>query len=152
MASVYEHLEGGLPRELYEEPKQIHYEIAEANGISRKNVYNRMKVHGWSLERAIIEPMKKSDSRILYEKYSNEGSKINYATFITRLNRGWEPERAATEPIKKKEPKIKFTSEEMKKMQQIQLSPSVAKIRIKNGWDRERAISTPLRVPKRNKA
>lgn len=147
MASVYEYLEGGLPRELFIKPTKTHYEIAEVNGIARKTVDSRINLYGWSLERAIIEPVNKSESKELYERYSDETEKsgINFSTFVTRLNRGWEPERAATEPVKKREPKIKFTSKELWSMHQIKLPPTVASIRINNGWDRERAISQPLR-------
>ena len=145
MASIYEQLEGGLPSELFLKPTKNHYEIAEVNGISKKTVDSRINLYGWSLERAIIEPVAKSKSKELYERYSGEKNGINFSTFVTRLSKGWEPERAAIEPVKKKDPKIKFTSVELLKMQQIKLPPSVARSRIENGWDRERAISQPLR-------
>jgi hypothetical protein len=73
------------------------FQIAEQNGIPRQYVRNRLQ-KGWSLERAIAEPVKPYKG--LYQKYSQQCQKIGISKegFNKRLRMGMTPERAATEP------------------------------------------------------
>ncbi|MBY0597719.1 hypothetical protein [Bacillus bingmayongensis] len=75
------------------------YEKAAKNGISKKNVYHRVNVYGWSVERAITEPVKK------YKGDSHEGmvviaerNGISRPTYLRRIKEGMTPYEAATKP------------------------------------------------------
>lgn len=77
-----------------------HYEIAEKNGISKENVYQRVKSYGWSIERAITTPI---GSRWLgkYKGFHKTALKngISLNSFYSRVRLGWKLEDAATKPI-----------------------------------------------------
>ncbi|MED1436923.1 MULTISPECIES: hypothetical protein [Bacillus] len=74
------------------------YEKAAKNGISKANVYQRVNGYGWSVERAITEPVK-------HCKGSQEGmvviaecNGISRPTYFRRISRGMPPHEAATKP------------------------------------------------------
>jgi hypothetical protein len=74
------------------------YQIAESNGISRHNAYQRFYSNGWSKERAITEPLRKDAN---YKRKCQEIG-LSYHTFCKRRKLGWSMERALTEPVNKK--------------------------------------------------
>jgi hypothetical protein len=80
-----------------------HYLIAKKNGISRPNVQQRYDDYGWSIERAITEPIKQV-KQSPWSKWKDIALKngIYNELFHVRLKKGWLPEKAATEPITKK--------------------------------------------------
>ncbi|WP_179865792.1 hypothetical protein [Bacillus pseudomycoides] len=79
-------------------PTWDQYEIAEKNGISKSTVYQRINIQGWTVEKAITEPLFVS----MKERYSEqwkiaEKNGILYRTFRSRItNLKWSPEEAAT--------------------------------------------------------
>ena len=87
-------------KSLYITPED--FEEAEANGINREALGQRVRQYGWSIERAKTEPIR--------EKLFYHGNWLSVAlkngikseTFYARINRGWDDERAATEPVAKR--------------------------------------------------
>lgn len=75
------------------------YAIAAANGISGKNVDNRIRKEGWRKQRAITEPLrpKKTPLELKYAAMA-EANGINRKTFYQRLRTGWDMHKAATNP------------------------------------------------------
>ncbi|PGE00006.1 hypothetical protein [Bacillus pseudomycoides] len=78
------------------------YDKATENGISKANVYQRVHVYGWSVERAITEPVKK---RNIGGKYSHErmlaiaeSNGISKSTYYSRLRKGMSRRDAAMKP------------------------------------------------------
>jgi hypothetical protein len=74
------------------------FEIAERNGISRHNAYQRFYMHGWTKERTITEPMRSENN---YKRKCQEIG-LSYHTFCKRRKMGWSAERALQEPVNKK--------------------------------------------------
>ncbi|WP_064774770.1 hypothetical protein [Bacillus cereus] len=73
------------------------YLIANRNGISKKNVYQRVNEYGWSIEKAITKPLnntknKKTDRHLMLLAELNG---INYATYRQRIKDGMDPHEAA---------------------------------------------------------
>lgn len=80
-----------------------HYETAEENGISKKNVYQRVYEYGWKIERAITEPVKKYRTGI-WEKWKAacEKNGVSRRAFYVRVNKyKMTPKEAATRPLLK---------------------------------------------------
>jgi hypothetical protein len=80
----------------YITPEQ--YETAERNGINKKALENRYHFLGWSIERAITEPLKDYDSR--WRRIAEKNG-IPGGTYYNRISRGWSKERAATQKLLK---------------------------------------------------
>lgn len=79
------------------------YEKAASKGISRRTLETRVRNYGWSIKRAISEPVLSKHS--LISKYSKlaEANGISRNTFNQRLYKlMWSPEKASTTPISKK--------------------------------------------------
>jgi hypothetical protein len=77
------------------------YNEAEENGISKKVLNVRVYRHGWSLERAKSEPVRRRSSSAAH-KYHLELMKkngIKYRTYNDRIVNGWDPLDAATKPL-----------------------------------------------------
>lgn len=73
------------------------YLIANKNGISKKNVYQRVNEYGWSIEKAITKPLyntknRKTDRNLMLLAELNG---INYATYRQRIKDGMDPHEAA---------------------------------------------------------
>ncbi|EEL78780.1 hypothetical protein bcere0028_56090 [Bacillus cereus AH1271] len=73
------------------------YLIANKNGISKKNVYQRVNEYGWSIEKAITQPLhntknRKTDRALMLLAELNG---INYATYRQRIKDGMNPHEAA---------------------------------------------------------
>ncbi|MGG0209555.1 hypothetical protein [Bacillus mycoides] len=75
-----------------------HYLLANRNGISKKNVNQRVHEYGWTVEKAISHPLHKASKgkqnramALLAEKNG-----ISYQTYIKRIQKGIDPHEAAT--------------------------------------------------------
>lgn len=80
-----------------------HYLTAEANGISRKNAYQRWYHYGWEIERAITEPLQiQNQSEWMEWKDIAQKNGVYVSLFWYRLRQGMTPEQAATIPVKKR--------------------------------------------------
>lgn len=77
-----------------------HYRIAEKNGISRRNVYNRVYelIDPWPIEKAITVPVRKKEGKYIEWSRIAKKNGIYNQLFHARRKRGWDLERAATEP------------------------------------------------------
>lgn len=83
---------------------------ARANGISYQNVYNRIEMHGWSIERAVTAPVRKKNPVFTYYDVQEAAiNGINYGAFVNRI-RGlkWSVEDAKTIPLKRTIKKKKY--------------------------------------------
>lgn len=73
------------------------YLIANRNGISKKNVYQRVNGYGWSIEKAITKPLhntkNKKTNRALMLLAELNG--ISYAAYKRRIKDGMDPHEAA---------------------------------------------------------
>lgn len=109
MASIYEQLqEGSEFFYLYREPTESDYEIAEANGISRKNVKQRLD-YGYTILDAITKPLAVNRKNIeAYERWEEvcKANGIGFKTFESRLKQGKSEEYAATTKLYVPVPKI----------------------------------------------
>lgn len=78
-----------------------HASIAESNGISYQNVYQRIHDSGWEIENAITIPIGKREKPSLYAQYkeSVERNNVSRKTFWHRTKKlGWSAEKAANTP------------------------------------------------------
>lgn len=78
------------------------YLIANRNGISKKNVYQRVNEYGWSVEKAITQPLhntknKKTDRTLMLLAELNG---VNYGTYKKRIKDGMDPHEAAVKSSK----------------------------------------------------
>ncbi|MEK5058615.1 hypothetical protein BK126_03120 [Paenibacillus sp. FSL H7-0326] len=82
---------------IYITPQQ--YDTAEANGINKKLVDNRVKIKGWSIEDAITRPVR--DNTALNEwvlKALSNG--ITRQCYYNRVHKyKWSKEKASTTPM-----------------------------------------------------
>ena len=104
MASIYEQLddEQGF-YDLYREPTETDFEIAKANGISRKNVKQRLN-YGYTIMDAITKPVTKNRKNVAaYEQRKSicEANGVGFKTFETRLRMGWDVDKAASKKPRK---------------------------------------------------
>lgn len=80
---------------------QEDYDKAAEKGITRENVWKRVNNGGWSVERAISEPVLKKGTFARNSKYGDhvkiaEANGISYQTFWERVNTmGWSLEKAS---------------------------------------------------------
>lgn len=131
------------------------YEIAEKNGISKMNVYNRVTELGWPIQRAITEKV-----RIQNKGYREllKDHNINYNTFISRLRKGLSVEQALTMKVMTPEEKVKvrlknikrtFTDEELEIARKNGINKRALYWRVHVGrWSKEKAIHTPTLTKK----
>lgn len=75
------------------------YKIAEHNGISRNNVYQRIYCYDYDVERAITEPLRKPSTRWQKWKEVAQAHGITNEAFNSRIARGLSEEEAATRPL-----------------------------------------------------
>ena len=162
MASIYEQLqEGSEFFDLYREPTESDYEIAEANGISRKNVKQRLN-YGFTIIEAITKPLGKNRKNLdAYERWRGicDANGIGFKTFESRLKQGKSEEVAATtklhEPIKKvtREKRVSVLGLYNKWKQTIEengIGYKTFKQRILRGWPEEIAATKKPRGFKSN--
>ena len=134
------------------------YAIAEANGIDKLALDNRVRRCCWSKERAMTEPIKRRGQNIKWYKLA-ESNGISRGTFIARVKRGgWGYERAATEPIKTIEEKAiimknsrKIYSDEVHTTLEANgICRSTFEGRLHRGWPMERAMTEKVDPRHRN--
>ncbi|CAI8880703.1 transposase [Bacillus sp. IT-79MI2] len=138
------------------------YEIAKKNGIPRRNVNQRVQFLGWTIERAITEPIFKS-ARTKYKGYVERAEKngIPYKTFIARVNQlKWSLEEAAETHVlsieeinnRRLKKKQKITNEQFAIAQSNGILKSTLRTRVFTyKWDIKRAITTPPNIKHRAK-
>lgn len=85
-----------MPRYYYLTPEDI--KTAKDNGISEANAKNRVYNLGWSVERAIKEPLRKRDKTDKWYKLAVSNG-ILPNTYLARIKLGWDKELAATKPV-----------------------------------------------------
>ena len=135
------------------------YEIAEANGIDKLTLNNRVRRCNWSKERAMSEPIKR---RGRYTKWYEiaESNGISRGTFIYRVNVcGWSCERAATEVLKTIEEKAIIMANSRKRypdkvyaaLEENGICRSTFKGRIHRGWTVERAMTEKVNIRHRSR-
>lgn len=85
------------------------YRIGKKNGISRQMVHQRWYQYEWAIERAITEPLKKTDSSVWDEwKETCKANGVSNECFNRRVKiQGMTPEEAATMPKKWKKGEVK---------------------------------------------
>lgn len=143
-------------------PTQQDYEIAEKNGIPKKNVNQRVQFLGWTIEKSIAEPIFKS-ARTKYKGYVEQAERngIPYKTFVARVNElKWTLEEAMNTPVLNIE---EINKRRVKKSQKISneqfaiaKSNGILKSTLRTRvftykWDIERAITTPPNIKHRAK-
>lgn len=85
-----------------------HYAQAEINSINRAIVWQRVNNSGWTIERAISEPVLPKGTYKRESKYGDyvklaEKNGIPFKTFWARVNQmGWNLYLASTTPVRKK--------------------------------------------------
>ena len=129
------------------------YEIAAGNGISEKTVNARVRRSGWSVKRAITEPVRKRMKHGEWVKLAKKNN-ISPSTYSTRIHHlKWTPEEAATTPVMTKReageqtkpsPRIKLSKELIEKAEKHDISRKNLYSRIKLGWDEEEAATFPI--------
>lgn len=83
------------------------YQIAEKNGINRRNLIQRVNYYAWDIEDAITIPAvgrgyKREAKYADYLKIA-ESNGVSYKTFYNRVHTlGWTKERAASTPVMEK--------------------------------------------------
>ncbi|MDP4158401.1 MAG: hypothetical protein Q8911_01375 [Bacillota bacterium] len=124
----------------YITPEQ--YEIAAKNGIRANTLNTRVRSYGWSIERAISQPIQKHYVWGELLKVANKNG-IGYKTFYTRIKRGMTPQEAASIPVKTKEEVVNTMTERTRKYPKFFLdlarSNGISKdtfgYRMRRGWD-----------------
>jgi hypothetical protein len=84
-----------------------HYLIAEQNGISKRNVYQRWYYYGYDIQRAITEPLKTCSNVWSEWKEVCKSNGISNDCFNMRIKKGMPPEEAATMPKQWKKGEVK---------------------------------------------
>jgi len=134
--------------EYYITPQE--YATAQQNGISYSSVSNRVRNLGWTVERAITEPYRKTRSLLEWRKIADANG-IGYEAFRSRLHRGWSVEDAATKPVFDVAVQCRELSQNQRKYQGKHIDEALEKIgityavfsrRMRDGWNMELALST----------
>ena len=116
------------------------YEIALRNGISNYTLERRIRLYGWSKERALSEPSQKHNNRDKWLKIALKNG-IKRSTFLGRINKyGWSEERAATILVIETSVKNRKYSDELyKTLEKNGISKTLFYDRIRKGWSKDRA-------------
>lgn len=124
--------------EFYITPEE--YETAAKNGINKMNLERRVRLLGWSKERALKEPTQTCTNRDKWLSIALENG-IKKVTFFGRVNKlGWSEERAATTPVIKTAIRNRKYSDELyKTLEKNGISKSLFYDRIRKGWTIDRA-------------
>lgn len=117
------------------------YEIAEKNGINYVNARQRFYRYGWTTERTINKPIRKSQNLWQQWKEIAEANGIKRNTFYNRIyTLGMTPKRAATKPI----PPPLIAEETFKRAAENGINKNILRQRLRNGcWEEERAVTEP---------
>lgn len=127
------------------------YERAEAYGINRELLNQRVRVYGFDVETAISWPKGKKRNEVLTDEQREIARKngLTIYTISTRVNTlGWPLEKAINTPIDKMDPTWR-KYRELAKKNGIHLSTLTA--RVNRGWSMERAATTPPDTKHRRK-
>lgn len=144
-----------IKHDFYITPEE--YEIAEANGIDKRTLENRVRKYCWSKKRAMSEPIRRRGRYTKWYKIA-ESNGISRGTFIARVNIcGWDYERAATESIKTIEEKAiimmnsrKVYSDQVYETLKLNgINRNTFAGRIHRGWTVERAMTEKIDTKKR---
>lgn len=133
---------------------QEEYEKAKANGISQRNLEQRIRWYGWSKKRAINTPVKKRETIPREFRELAEANGISKSTFYNRVcTQKWDMHKAATEPVvsdKEKgvllaEKNRKYPKEYIEKAKDNGINEHNFRRRVREyGWGFEKAATTPI--------
>lgn len=124
------------------------YEIAEKNGISRENVYQRVNTYVWDKEDAITIPVRERKSDEGWDEWKNTAIEngIDKRLYISRVRyQGFTRKDAATRKRNRRLHK-KWTDREYEIAKQNGIAGngmSIPNARLALGWTREDAVSVP---------
>lgn len=131
-----------------------HLGIAKKNGIKEATVWSRVRLYGWSIQRAITEvPKKRKTTGWNKWKQVALSNGICYETFVTRVHRGMTAEESATtSPLDETESlnrarktNIKFPDEYYERAKKNGISRENLYQRVtKCGWSLEDACTIPI--------
>jgi len=79
-----------------------HYKTAAQNGISTRLLTDRVRILGWSIERATKDPPKKQSNRKEWIDIAMKNN-IPPSVFYERVSNRMSPEQASTMPVMDKE-------------------------------------------------
>lgn len=144
------------PYDFYITPDE--YEQAASIGVSAFNLERRIRLLGWTKQKALSTPMRTQKPRDFYKEWARlaEQNGICYDSFMNRVRKGWGPERAATQPLPSEEDiraqalrateHVRVHPEEYKRLAEENGIPyATFHRRVKvSGWDYERAATEPL--------
>lgn len=138
------------PYDFYITPDE--YGKASENGVDAFNLERRIRLLGWSKEKAMNTPLGGVHNRQKWVKVAEKNG-IKYQTFMTRVNHyGWDEKRAATEPIQNRKKAASFAleckrvipKEYINAAQKHGIAYHTLRMRIKKGWEIERATTEPI--------
>lgn len=127
------------------------YKKAESLGIDAFNLERRVRLLGWTKEKAISTPLRKVTNRKHWAQIA-ESNGINYNTFMSRINiYGMSEEEAATKPLqnRKKQAAInteiirKFPKEYVQLAEQNGITYHTFRARVLKGWSLNDAATRP---------
>lgn len=130
------------------------YKIAEANGIDKRTLEERIRRQFWDKKRAISQPKRERGKYTKWYKIA-ESNGISRGTFIARVNiGGWDCERAATEPLKTIEEKAiimansrkVYADEVYATLEANGICRSTFEARLRRGWQIERAMTEKIDI------
>ncbi|MEF3309494.1 hypothetical protein PV433_11375 [Paenibacillus sp. GYB004] len=144
------------PYDFYITPEE--YEQAAKIGVSAFTLERRIRLLGWTKQKAMTTPMRVQKARGYYDEWTKIANQngIKYESFMTRIRTGWSPERAATQPLESAE---EVRAHALKAMEHVRVHPAkylrmaeqhgipyaTFHRRVKvSGWEYERAATEPL--------
>lgn len=124
------------------------YDTAERNGINKGALEQRVRSHGWDIEKAITVPLRISKAfEPIWEKWQHAATEngVSKKLFHSRIRtRGWDEEEAATVPSLNKRRSTVFSESEIEQLDRIGVPISTARQRLRYGWLKDDAINTPI--------
>lgn len=143
------------PYDWYITPEE--YEQAEANGISKQTLEERIRVYAWDKKRALSTPIKELKEIGKGNVKKAESIGVSYSNLRVRLSNGWSMERATTEPLTNMRELCAKVGQENKKYptwvyenllkNNISLSTFYKRVN-KCKWTLEKASTTPIMTKK----
>lgn len=121
------------------------FKTAEANGIKACTVRGRVYNLGWSVERAITEPVKCKQRYCDKIRSIAESNGIPRPLLYIRIAQyKMSPYEASTRPISKRKNPHE-TEEVVRTYESNGITKGAFRWRMENGWSLEKAMTTPLR-------